>query len=311
MSSSSRLIRKSKHHIRKRLALYQLLGIALVSGLILLAVFGLLKVAKAPAETTGRPSLSTTDSDAARPLPESRLFSLSTSLTEARASEIVRQAQEAYGGVASLQSITSFRKIGQLIPEEGKEGMAATSFWRTPDHLRFSLSEGENTLRFAYNGQVVSLSVLLNNGRTLGGRLLTGEERERFIRNARMSAPIPHLLSRTERISRLPDETFAGRPVFVLALQRNDYEEHLWIDQAHFLCVAHFRDDSDLAGPPQSTEVRYQDHRWVDGRVFPFAQTAIFDGVVANHYIAETIELNPGILSDTFDPPSLLATETP
>jgi hypothetical protein len=207
----------------------------------------------------------------------------------------------AYGGRSNSLALSSMRREGIiLIPEQPE--IEITSFWKAPDAMRYTLDLKEFSLRRSYNGQTVSES-RLRKGRVVDAREITGEEKERFIRNARISQPAVYSLQQLDRLELREDTVINGRESYAIGLLSRRYRETLYFDKGSFLCVQRERIDEDLSGDPKRITIQFDDFRVVDGVIQNFGQLLFGDGELINEIRTSKLSPNAGLLSDAFDPP--------
>lgn len=207
----------------------------------------------------------------------------------------------AYGGRSACLALSSLRREGSVLVDDGPT-LGLTSFWKAPELARYTLDFQQFSLKRAYNGHVVS-ETRISRGRILESHEIVGDERERFIRNARISQPVVFSLQQLDNLTLLDDATVEGRDCYVIALQTRSYRETLFFDKSSFLCLQREREDSDLSGEPKQITIVFSDFRIVDDLIYNFKQSLYGDGKFINDIITDRVDANAGLLSDAFDPP--------
>lgn len=292
--------RRLKQHIRGNASLYQAAVILAGAVFVCLVFIQAVKwwkrqptAEKAHWETIEEPET------VERPSPEEREIDLSTPPNELSRAAFLRHIDAVYGGMT--QTVHSMRKTGTLQMQDNE--FEVDYMFRVPAMSRYHMTLDGIRFRTVCNGEI-AWTQAYRDGFEGPVKIETGANRELILRNSLMATPPPITLRNSEDWSWREPIVEDGKKSYVIEVQYPGFSETMYFDARTWLCYKRERDDIGEDEKEIHITAIFSDFQFIDGKVFSMIEEVRINGESHNKFIIDTIELNPGILTDAFDPPA-------
>jgi hypothetical protein len=211
---------------------------------------------------------------------------------------------EANGGREFLESIRSLRAVGRLETPERTSPFLLLK--KAPDKSLFRLEMDEATIRFGTDGDDVWRSIA-RDGRVRQVILLAGDDARRVRRMGRFfGGLLEHFLRGHGSFRSIDARSTPEGDFFVVAVRGDEPEASLveyWVDAGSLDLVRSVETRDGVA-----TETLFSDYREIGSLRQPYRVETRTGGEWVSTAVLEDTEMNPGILSLSFERP---VTEAP
>lgn len=212
---------------------------------------------------------------------------------------ILQRYTQAYGGLRDADSLSSLSVEGTI--EQNGQTFDFVMRKKRPDSMRYRLKRDQNSILTGYNGKQAWMRIETNGEVSI--QVLEGEAKRALEEQARFNSPLfRHTETRENQLKLLEKTTLNGRSVYVIEVIDSDQlVRHYYLDTmtARLLCL----NEIDANGELQ-TQTLYRDYREVEGYPFAHEIETIVDGKTVSLAKVDIIDVNPGLLSFYFKPPT-------
>lgn len=243
---------------------------------------------------------------------EADLRNQAYSLVERRRAmqRLVERTYQAAGGKINLEGMKSISKTGDL--EQKGTSMPVVYQYKRPSNLRYTIELKQGMLRMAYNGEVAWRQLESPTSGPREVEILSEEERRLLAGNTLLAQPVSAFLENWDDLHWEDSASVDGHPCYVIR-----YEGLLWPTQRFFIDKQTFqvrrreRHHQTDDGKDVVLGIVLDDFREVDQLILPFREEVWLDDVKQNVFVITEIEINRGLSSRFFDPPSIVSTTEP
>lgn len=214
--------------------------------------------------------------------------------------DLLERHYEALGGLDRLLEIDSLRIEGTNRFQN--QEISVTYLAKRPNLLRMETASHNVRVIRIFDGET-AWQVMRQAGRGKEVTEMEGQDAVELIRESDFDGPLIDYEEKGHRIEYRGSEAWDDREVHRLdVVEAGGVEETYFLD-AESLQVVKKSAKVPVEGGIIEFEMYYDDHREVEGLVFPFATTVVSDGQTVFTGTVEEVELNPDFDRGLFEKP--------
>lgn len=224
-----------------------------------------------------------------------------------RAAELAQSYVSAMGGKDRIAALTTMRATGRVLMA-GRE-LRFSLVAARPNRVRIETQAEGRTFVQGYDGQAAPWQYeVTRRGRTT--RAMGEGDAKEFIADAEFDDPLVNAAERGYALDVAGETVIAGgkRVLRLMVTRRLTETYELLIDPETFFILRRVQTRPSPAGREVVIETHYDDFRPVAGVILPHRIAVTINGETKHQTVLDTVEPNPELLGDSFDPPVSLPT---